>query len=970
VVDDLPPLAAEAVNTLVDSVNDLPETVTVVLSSRWPLAAPATRWIGRGMWTELGPADLALTADEVADLIRAEYALTDPDLAERLHEATGGWPALVHLAAETLRMHGVPRGPLAPAVAAPGSPLAGYLADEVLSVLPPEATRLIRNVGELKPVSAELCRALGHRRAGEMFRLLTRTGVLTHAGSSPLPGAPVAGQRIVPVIAEVVRHGQRRPGYQRPAKMSATAAAWYDENGPAVAAARAFRQAGDDERCARVLEEHGRSTLLTGHADAVVALVRELPEGLRTRRLRLLLGDALRMRGEIDAAMRAYDAVAAARPECDAALAWRRGRVEYQRGNARAALDAFATAPATETSGADAALLLAYTADAHLLAGDTETATAYARRALTAAVDAGDDPALATAYVSLALCHGAVGDVAGSEERYAMALPVAERTGDVHLLSRICTNQTFHLLCAARYADALATAQRSACYAAAAGSAALRAIATCNEADALTLLGRYDEAVKHYAAALSRYQRMGSRRVAAVQLGLGDVYRRRGWGEQARAAYEEAVRVAGEAGNAHVLVPALAGLALVMLDADPAAAAVHADRAEAGACTDIIGPALLAQGWVALHGGDRTRAQTLATEAARVARAQHHRAGLADALELRAATETDRACVRAALRESQAIWTEAGATVEAARILVALANLPEASTDERLGGLLAAERLATAGALAHRPGTVSDAPRAAGPAGGDVVIRALGRFEVEVGDHTVPASRWQSRKARDLLRILVARRGRPVPRGELCELLWPDDDPDRTGHRLSVLLSIVRGVLDPARACATDHYLVADQASIALDIARVRVDVEEFLAHVAHGRRLVDRGAFAEAHTLLVAVERQYRADAFEDEPYAEWSRPMREEARAAYLTVLRMLAQVSRVAAGPGAAVGYLLRLLERDPYDESAHRALVRTLVAGGQHGEARRAFARYGEAMRSIGVRPPDEVVLAPARAGRPR
>ncbi|MFD0599668.1 hypothetical protein ACFQZ4_51210 [Catellatospora coxensis] len=63
----------------------------------------------------------------------------------------------------------------------------------------------------------------------------------------------------------------------------------------------------------------------------------------------------------------------------------------------------------------------------------------------------------------------------------------------------------------------------------------------------------------------------------------------------------------------------------------------------------------------------------------------------------------------------------------------------------------------------------------------------------------VPASSWQSRKARDLLRILVGRRGRPVPRSELSELLWPDGDVQRTGHRLSVLLNIVRGCSTRAR---------------------------------------------------------------------------------------------------------------------------------------------------------------------------
>jgi DNA-binding SARP family transcriptional activator len=239
-------------------------------------------------------------------------------------------------------------------------------------------------------------------------------------------------------------------------------------------------------------------------------------------------------------------------------------------------------------------------------------------------------------------------------------------------------------------------------------------------------------------------------------------------------------------------------------------------------------------------------------------------------------------------------------------------------------------------------------------------VRALGRFEVLIDGTPVPAARWQSRKARDLLRILVARRGRPVPRDELCELLWPDDDAARTGHRLSVLLSIVRGVLDPAKARAADHYLVADQASVALDVTRMRVDVEDFLAYVARARRLLDAGEQAEARELLGTVDRHHHADAFEDEPYAPWSSALREETRAGHLTMLRMLVRVSD--GDPDAVAGYLLRLLERDPYDEGAHRRLVRCMARAGRHGEARRAFDRYGDAMRAIGVRPPDPSILS--------
>ncbi|ROO52481.1 transcriptional activator [Micromonospora sp. Llam0] len=668
-----------------------------------------------------------------------------------------------------------------------------------------------------------------------------------------------------------------------------------------MAAARAYLQAGTDAAAVRVLTEHGDRMLAAGQAGEVVELVAALPEPRVTRRLRLLLGDALRTSGDLTAAERAYDAVAAAGSDWDAGLAWRAGRIHYQRGDAQAALETFARGRDRPSPPAEMALLLAWTAHAQLLAGAVQTATGYARRAVTTAA------------------------AAGSEEHFALAQPIAERTGDVLLLTRIHTNRTYQLLRTARYAQALAAAQLSARYAAVAASPSLRAIATSNEADALAMLGRYDEAAARYETAMAHYQRKGSRRFANAVLGLAELYRRRGWWEQARAGYEEAVRVGEDTGNTYVLVPALAGLALAVLPDDVKAAAVHAERARDLAAEEIMVPALLAQGWVARYDGDTAGAAAFADEAARVAGAQRDRAGLADALELRAAAETEPARVRDALREAYAIWTGAGAEVEAARLLVALGQLPAVSTDDRLGGLLAAERLAAASARADRPAILAatyarptpgagSTPGTGPTAVGEVVVRALGRFEVRLSGRPVPVSRWQSRKARDLLRILVARRGRPVPRSELSELLWPADDPERTGHRLSVLLSIVRAVLDPAKDFGSDRFIVADQGSIALDLTAVRVDVEDFLAQVGHGRRLLERGMTAQARAMFLAADREYRADVFEDEPYDDWSRPLREEVRAAYLSLLRMLARTSRTVAGPAAATGYLLRVLERD--------------------------------------------------------
>src|SRR5690606_18695280 len=62
-------------------------------------------------------------------------------------------------------------------------------------------------------------------------------------------------------------------------------------------------------------------------------------------------------------------------------------------------------------------------------------------------------------------------------------------------------------------------------------------------------------------------------------------------------------------------------------------------------------------------------------------------------------------------------------------------------------------------------------------------VRVVGGFEVVGLDGTT--ARWSSRKARELLKILVSRRGAPIHRETLMDMLWPDDDPAVLANRLS-----------------------------------------------------------------------------------------------------------------------------------------------------------------------------------------
>jgi DNA-binding SARP family transcriptional activator len=368
--------------------------------------------------------------------------------------------------------------------------------------------------------------------------------------------------------------------------------------------------------------------------------------------------------------------------------------------------------------------------------------------------------------------------------------------------------------------------------------------------------------------------------------------------------------------------------------------------------------ALIAVGHVALAAGDRDGAASAAAEAGAAARGRRDRARLAEALELEGLAATSDRASRSALEQAVAIWRELGNPLGEARAELALAHA--------LGGAQLAERAAAAEArlreLGARPNVIP-AEAAPAPTAG-VAVESLGGFRVLRDGVAVPRSAWRSRKARDLLKMLVVRHGRPVQRDALIEALWPGEDPERCANRLSVALSTLRGVLDPQRRFGADRFVLSTGGAVALDLDHVAVDLEAFLSAATAGLALREEGRTAEAHARLVAAEAAYAGDLLEEDLYEDWAVGAREDARDVYIRVARCLAADARAAGDHDGAVRFLLRVLERDAYDEEAHLALVAAFADAGRHGEARRAFRAYRGRMDEIGVEPASFPVAAVA------
>jgi DNA-binding SARP family transcriptional activator len=205
--------------------------------------------------------------------------------------------------------------------------------------------------------------------------------------------------------------------------------------------------------------------------------------------------------------------------------------------------------------------------------------------------------------------------------------------------------------------------------------------------------------------------------------------------------------------------------------------------------------------------------------------------------------------------------------------------------------------------------------------------------------------------------VLVTRRGRPIAREQLVEILWPDQvGGEAVGlKRLNVMVSTLRSVLDPEHQHPADHIVVSDAGSLRLDLAHLTVDVNGFLDLVADATRLDQAGRSAEALARWRAAEAAYTGEFCEEDAYADWAVALREQARLAYVQAAGRIAAAEEAGGRYEPAARYWLRLLERDPYDERAHLSLIRVLERAGRRGDARRRYQAYAEVMRELDLEP---------------
>jgi len=121
------------------------------------------------------------------------------------------------------------------------------------------------------------------------------------------------------------------------------------------------------------------------------------------------------------------------------------------------------------------------------------------------------------------------------------------------------------------------------------------------------------------------------------------------------------------------------------------------------------------------------------------------------------------------------------------------------------------------------------------------------------------------------------------------ELLWPDEDPQKSGQRFHVAMAALRKILEPdIPKGIRSTYIRRSGQSYRIDIGeKGQTDIEIFTQAIDQGQKTRDRELATGHYERAAAL---YRGDFLEEDPFEPWCENERERYKQAYLTALKKI--------------------------------------------------------------------------------
>jgi len=889
----------------------LPDQVVVIAAGREVLEVSLARLMAEGDLAGLGPHDLALTREELAELSRSQFGanLSEQEIDHVLEE-TRGWVTGVV-------MSGVIADAGLGSILGAGRPMVyEYLASVVLNRQPDDLRRFALDSAVLPVMTSEACDHVLQRSDSQrqLTRLVRKGLFVTSTESTP------RFYEFHPLFQQFLIESLRSSDPRRHRQLRLKAARYLEEHESPEQAVDLYLDAGSPSRAAQLAERNaqrmkriGQVQTLQSWADRLEAAGAKAPEVL------LYLADTYLDKGDAEAAQ-----VALARADRSIGPKARiltRAHAEITRAfvalqaddsdRIRKAVRKVEKLHARKPDRLQRARCLRLQGWAHARGiRDYAAAEQCTLQAVDLLTQLDDQYSLAMALLDLGVFQYSLGKTMEGNATNQRALDYLREHGEPSMLAVAYNNRAVDHHAVGRYLDAMDYFQEGLKHARRAASLAHEARILLGQADLFNDMGLALQAAELYGQALTLATQLDNAsliRYGCVQTSV--LHRRRGG---ASLAHEWLKRATIVGDTDHPYIPAVIQLAALECEAAPENAVATLQRliesreGTLEASERVLAEFFLARG--AFRSGDLEKA-ALALEHA---------------------------------------MTTAGASGEEQVLAAELYHTPtmrefaSSALGKNLVYSVILSRIDTMRALAQQYQTVEEEETASS----QIDIAALGTAQIRINSRELTELKPLTR---ELLIYLVDHQR--VSRDQLVEAFWPHHPTGRQTSNLHTAVYSIR------RSIGKDSVVLEGTVYTLIPELRIDFDVARF-EHAAGLAESLPRGDPRRMFALTEAVS-SYRGS-FLPEFSSEWVVERRRMLEMRYIDLLADHSEEAVVRNQLVKAEGSLREILRLEPFRDGANSMYLEVLGQLGRRGEIVAHYQQYVRQLADeLGLDPPEEM-----------
>jgi len=220
-------------------------------------------------------------------------------------------------------------------------------------------------------------------------------------------------------------------------------------------------------------------------------------------------------------------------------------------------------------------------------------------------------------------------------------------------------------------------------------------------------------------------------------------------------------------------------------------------------------------------------------------------------------------------------------------------------------------------------------------------ISLLGRFRMVLGEQNLRPETFSNTPGLTMIKYLALHRDKGFKhRDELIELLWPEQDFNKTRKRFNVVVSAVRKFFEPRiRRGAPSRYLKKQGRSFRLSLGHGgTVDVQAFRHGVQKGNTAFDMDAALPHYEAALAA---YKGPFLAEDAYTQWCIEKRQILQDTYLSVLWKLVCHFLDRSQPDKGIYFAQKYLETDNSVEAVYQKLMQLYAAAGNRSLVKRTY-----------------------------